>query len=170
MHKAKTQRERETQEEGQRTAEWKWGEEKRADNKKRSFAAEEMKRAEVHRVKVAWAVYERSWANLLLGGAETLTFWNIPWPVLQPPQSVRDITPEAIAGFLLSGFHSERIPRRERVREALKRWHPDRFGRLRSRITPDEWASVECGAGVVIRCLNRLLESDNSVANGTGTR
>lgn len=170
MQEAKARRECETHQEKQRKKEWNRAEEKRGDDKKRGFGAEEVKRVEVQRVRVAWAVYERRWATLLLGGAEPLTFWDIPWPVLQPPSNVHDITPEAIAGFILSGFHSEGIPRRERVKEALRRWHPDRFERLRSRVTLGEWVVVEYGVGVVARCLNRLLESDNFTINSTGAR
>lgn len=165
MQEAKGRREREMQDK-RRKAEWKREEEKRAKDKERNFGAEEMKRLDAQRMRGAWAIYERRWAALLLGGGEPLTFWNIPWPVLHPPRSVRDITPEAVATFILSGLHSEGIPRRERVRDALRRWHPDRFGRLIPRITPDDWAVVEYGVGVVVRCLNGLLESENFVVNG----
>lgn len=155
------------QEERRRKTECRREEEKRTKDKQRNFGAEEMKRLEAQRVRGAWAVYEQRWAALLPGGGEPLTVWSIPWPVLHPPRSVRDITPEAVSAFILSGLHSEGIPRKERVRDALRRWHPDRFGRLISRITQDDWAVVEYGVGVVVRCLNGLLESENFVVDGT---
>lgn len=142
--------------------------EKRAREHVRKLRAEEMRRAEAQRMRDTWTVYERRWAAILSGGGgggvndgEVLSFWNIPWPLLHPPRSVHDITPASISSFILSASHSEGIPRRERVREALRRWHPDRFGRLKGRVRKDEWDVVEWGVGVVVRCLNRLLELES---------
>lgn len=166
-------REREMQEERRRKADWKRAEEKRMRDEERRVRAEEMRRREVQRVRDAWMVYERRWAALLGSGGhggEALTFWNIPWPVLHPPRSVHDITSDAVSSFILSDFYSEGIAKRERVREALRRWHPDRFGRLKGRVRAEEWAVVEYGVGVVVRCLNKLLEQESLAVGGMGPR
>ena len=59
--------------------------------------------------------------------------------------------------FVLSPLHpGER--RREKVRNALRRWHPDRFGRLSPRLKEEDREAIEEGMGTVARCLNDLLE------------
>jgi hypothetical protein len=89
-----------------------------------------------------------------------LAFEDIPWPLTVPPSSVEDITPEVIAGFLLSPAHSRAIGIKERLRSAQLRWHPDRFRRLLPRVDESDKAAVEEGAGIVARCLNELMERE----------
>lgn len=47
---------------------------------------------------------------------------------------------------------------KDRVRSALRRWHPDRFGRILAKVRDEDKARVEEGVGLVVRCLNDLLE------------
>ncbi|KAI0812362.1 hypothetical protein BC629DRAFT_1472366 [Irpex lacteus] len=60
--------------------------------------------------------------------------------------------------FILSSQHSEGLSMKDRVKSALRRWHPDRFGRILARVSDEDKGKVEEGAGIVARCLSNLLE------------
>jgi len=124
---------------------------------------ERRERARVDRAVVdAWARYEGAWGSLVSGGTEELSFESIPWPLVGRPRSVEDITQEAIAAFLLSPSHSSGMSRKERLKSALLRWHPDRFRRVLRRVGDGDRVVVEEGVGVVARCLNILMEKEKS--------
>ena len=74
------------------------------------------------------------------------------------PETPEDMTPALIASFVLSPAHSEGQSRKDRVKTALRRWHPDRFGRWLKMVEERDQRQVEEGAGIVVRCLNSLLE------------
>ncbi|KAI0311616.1 hypothetical protein OF83DRAFT_1068492 [Amylostereum chailletii] len=129
--------------------------------------AEEVARTEKRRVREAWAVYEDRWRALRSPESrpskQNLTFASIPWPVFAPPRSAADITAGAVEKFILSPAHSEGVARRDRIRDALRRWHPDNLGSiaLRKRLEMEKRA-VEDAVGAVARCLNELLTSEES--------
>ena len=100
--------------------------------------------------------YEARWAELL-SSSGTLGFRDIPWPMFSQPRSSQDISPSKVAMFVLSPLHPGES-RRDKIRNALKRWHPDRFGRLSARVEEAEREAVEEAVGIVARCLNDLLE------------
>ncbi|KAI0281536.1 hypothetical protein BC826DRAFT_874827, partial [Russula brevipes] len=126
----------------------------------------------------AWRSYEARWGLLGQRRPErellsALTFERIPWPVADLPQS-RDgatTTPtptpldalrsEAIREFLLSPAHSPDVAPRDRIRAALRRWHPDKFGRVLSQVMESDRDAVAEGMGIVVRCLNDMLEREN---------
>lgn len=109
--------------------------------------------------KAAWESYETEWNRLLSGESSgPLTFASIPWPLMIPPQSTDDIRPARVTIFILSQSHSQGQTMKDRVRSALRRWHPDRFGRILARVQDEDKAKVEEGVGIVVRCLNELLE------------
>ncbi|KZT19688.1 hypothetical protein NEOLEDRAFT_1077348 [Neolentinus lepideus HHB14362 ss-1] len=111
----------------------------------------------------AWDRYEARWNKIKsLEVDDTLTFCSIPWPLTYVPKSIEDIHPHAIAFFLFSPLHSQDQSKKERIRTALLRWHPDRFGRLLDRVQADDRDAVEEGVGVVTRCLNDLLTTEQS--------
>lgn len=107
-----------------------------------------------------WREYEDRWNHITVGAgiSEHLTFQAMPWPMFSSPRALDDIRPAEIAMFLLSSQHSHDQSVKDRVRSALRRWHPDRFGRLLDRVREEDKASVAEGAGVVARCLSNLLE------------
>ncbi|GJE95887.1 hypothetical protein PsYK624_120780 [Phanerochaete sordida] len=107
----------------------------------------------------AWEHYDAEWTRLLSSEAsEPLTFESIPWPLIVPPQSTDDIRPARVTIFILSQSHSQGQTMKDRVRSALRRWHPDRFGRILARVRDEDKEKVEEGVGIVVRCLNELLE------------
>ncbi|KAL5485198.1 hypothetical protein ACEPAI_7840 [Sanghuangporus weigelae] len=106
----------------------------------------------------AWMVYERNWTAISsASSSDPLSFSSIPWPTLSRPSGPSSITLEAISAFLLSDAHSTSQTPRERIKEALRRWHPDRFVRFLRRVPPEEQSMVEEAVGIVARCLNELL-------------
>jgi hypothetical protein len=116
----------------------------------------------------AWRTYETQWAEISTSSGP-LTFQKIPWPVSLPPPNLSGLTPASIVMFLFSSLHSQGQSRKERVRSALLRWHPDRFRRLLSRVTEAEKSAVEEGVGIVARCLNDLMARETSIAKHVRT-
>ncbi|KAI6046106.1 hypothetical protein EDC04DRAFT_2518153, partial [Pisolithus marmoratus] len=123
----------------------------------RQAIAEERRRERLNRaVLEAWNGYESRWAAIT-SSCEALSFEEIPWPVLVPPRDAADITADKIVTFILHPAHSLHQSRKEIIRSALLRWHPDRFRRLLQRIPESERKAVEEGICAVTRCLNDLL-------------
>ncbi len=134
----------------------------------------------------AWSSHETRWSGLLSqshnqNGASLLTFERIPWPVAvvvvepPPPQDGRRtrtrtrrtaaldelLRPEAIREFLLSPAHSPEVSSKDRIRAALRRWHPDKFARVLGLVVECDKDAVAEGVGIVVRCLNEMLEREN---------
>ncbi|KAF8441487.1 hypothetical protein L210DRAFT_890464 [Boletus edulis BED1] len=107
----------------------------------------------------AWHAYESRWAAIS-ASSEPLGFRDIPWPLLAAPVQVADMTPENIGSFLLHPVHSSHHSRRERIRTALLRWHPDRFRRILNRVVDSDRSMVEECVGVIARYLNELLAKE----------
>ena len=111
----------------------------------------------------AWQAYEDRWTSMI-GSSEVLTFRTIPWPVVSAPTCAADITPGGIVSFIFSPLHSKKQSRKERIRSAQLRWHPDRFRRVIGRVREEDKGVVEAGVGIVARCLNDLMARETSVS------
>ncbi|KAH9944728.1 hypothetical protein B0H21DRAFT_450246 [Amylocystis lapponica] len=125
----------------------------------------ERERAKAYREKAdreAWSAYEARWTTLMSSteSPKELTFRTIPWPMFSPPTTVEDITPARVVMFVLSPLHSDGQSRKDRIRNALRKWHPDRFGRLLAKVVEEDKVAVEDGVGLVVRCLNNVLERE----------
>ncbi|KAF9263259.1 hypothetical protein L218DRAFT_337927 [Marasmius fiardii PR-910] len=107
----------------------------------------------------SWRRYEDQWRTMS-SSSERLTFVNIPWPLASRPRSPEQITISAIAEFLLSPAHSHNLTRKDRIRNAQLRWHPDRFQRMMSRVNEGDKALVAEGVGIVARSLNELMSRE----------
>ncbi|KLO11806.1 hypothetical protein SCHPADRAFT_830476 [Schizopora paradoxa] len=94
-----------------------------------------------------------------------LSFSAFPWPVFGSPTSVADIKQTDVEEFIL---HRLRIPRsdadystrrRQAVKDALLRWHPDKFlsGRVLTRVVEEDREMVKEAAQVVGRILVGLV-------------
>jgi hypothetical protein len=109
-------------------------------------------------VVMAWKGYEQQWARITSNTEEPLSFATIPWPTVAKPTDATGITKDNIREILLSRHHSKDVSNKDRIRAALKLWHPDKFKRTLDRVEEQERAQVEEAAGVVARCLNGLME------------
>ncbi|KAI0063603.1 hypothetical protein BV25DRAFT_1783438, partial [Artomyces pyxidatus] len=85
-------------------------------------------------------------------------FASIPWPMADAPESVADLQPAFIKHFVASDVHSAGVAQRDRIRDGLRRWHPDKFARILSRVQESDRAAVKEGVLIVTRCLNEMLE------------
>ncbi|EJD43242.1 hypothetical protein AURDEDRAFT_48038, partial [Auricularia subglabra TFB-10046 SS5] len=85
--------------------------------------------------------------------------WNdIPWPMILPPRRAEGLVNGSIANFILSPTHSQGKSPKERLRDALLRWHPDRFeSRWLPKCADSEREEIKNGVGFVVRCLNELM-------------
>jgi len=118
----------------------------------------EEKHRKVKTVAKAWKGYEERWARISGNSEERLSFATIPWPTVTRPTNTTGITKSNIREFLLSQYHSKDVSNRDRIRAALKLWHPDKFKRTLDRVEGEDRVLVEEAAGVVVRCLNGLME------------
>ena len=150
----------------------------REETKRLEREAEEDRRRrrrsrERRRAAEARELYDTRWKDLL-GPSQNieglLRFTDIPWPVLPPDLSSRhtrelalsDFTIEAISGFLLGQEDAEseagRKERKDKLRETMLRFHPDKFeGRILRRVLESERDTVKEAVGVVVRSLNTLM-------------
>jgi len=106
----------------------------------------------------AWKGYEQQWARIIGNTEGPLSFATTPWPTVTKPTEATGITKDNVREFLLSRHHSKDVSNKDRIRTALKLWHPDKFKRALDRVEEQERARVEEAAGVVARCLNGLME------------
>ncbi|KAJ3732916.1 hypothetical protein DFJ43DRAFT_996252, partial [Lentinula guzmanii] len=90
--------------------------------------------------------------------------WDFfPWPMINKPSSPEDITYAAIHAYLTSPHHPDKDKhQRDRVKEQIRKWHPDRFEtKLLPKVIEEDKAEVKEGAGTVVRHLNNLLTKSN---------
>jgi len=98
-----------------------------------------------------------------------LQWTDFPWPLLSfsSPTRMEDLTLEAVADYVFAPLrlHHDRAMSKERLKEIIRRWHPDRFEvKYLARVTDlHEREMVREGAGMVVRFLNDLLGKWNDV-------
>ncbi|KIJ51874.1 hypothetical protein M422DRAFT_223555 [Sphaerobolus stellatus SS14] len=128
----------------------------------------------------AWEQYERSWEKLMKAVRPTTTFTfiklsfsfqEIPWPVLHKahpskpketiPLELKDFTPIAIAHFLLHPLRDPAKSRRDKLRDAIRHYHPDKFARFLHRIVEEDRTLVQEGVIIVTKSLNELMASES---------
>lgn len=109
----------------------------------------------------AFASYQQRWTAMQTSN-ERLTFRTIPWPVATPPTTPSAITLAAVSAFLLSPSHSLGKTTRQRAREALRVWHPDKwFSTWLKRVNDEDKAAVVEGVNAVANHLNALAMSSS---------
>ncbi|KAF7782697.1 hypothetical protein Agabi119p4_2073 [Agaricus bisporus var. burnettii] len=132
-------------------------------------AEEERQTKKRERSRRQWAEardgYQARWQVLLSrSGADMLEFCDIPWPIFHMAKhrsavSMDNLTEEAITAFLLpvDVGESERS-RKEVLREAFLRFHPDKFeGRIMRLVRESEREAVRQGISRVVVVLNKLM-------------
>lgn len=100
--------------------------------------------------------HERRWTKLAT--LDVLSWNTFPWPMLKMPDSPEELTTIAISAFVLSPYHTSEKSSKDRIKEHIRRWHPDRFEtKYLPKVRGDDKEKVQEGAGVVARILNELL-------------
>ena len=92
----------------------------------------------------------------------SLHWSDIPWPALRfAVKSPDDLTLDAVSAYIMLGFDLQRDKAglKQRLREHIKKWHPDQFeGQYLKRVPEGrERERVGRGAGMVARILVGLL-------------
>ncbi|KAH7334694.1 hypothetical protein B0J17DRAFT_671190 [Rhizoctonia solani] len=109
-----------------------------------------------------WIAYETQWAQLRPSETTSLGFTDLPWPCYPPPRLPLEpdtLSKQTISSFLLSPLHSIGKPRKQRLREALLLYHPDRFmAKWMGRVRKEDTQGVQEAVGRVARVLTGLVE------------
>ncbi|CEL63298.1 hypothetical protein RSOLAG1IB_05341 [Rhizoctonia solani AG-1 IB] len=136
-------------------------EERQRIERERRNQTEERWKAEEY-VGVAWRRYEYEWQGLLSGAlanGRRLTFYDIPWPVLVPARSIKELRSGDIKKFLLSPYHSGSKTRKMRLHEASAKWHPDKFAELfRGRVDDSLWPTILAAINLVSYEIQSLID------------
>ena len=107
--------------------------------------------------------HERLWTRLNI--LDELSWNDFPWPMVKQPSNPDDMFPPEISAYIQSPFYSYKDKirtRRDRIREHMKRWHPDRFEtNLLPKVVEDEREKVKQGAGNVAGHLSALLRRED---------
>lgn len=111
-----------------------------------------------------FARHERQWETLKV--ANELRWRDFPWPMIKTPSTPEDIMYASIDAYIQSPHYPEadkpKAPK-DRIKEHLRNWHPDRFEtKYLSKVVDEEKAVVKDGAGSVVRILNELLSRMNT--------
>ncbi|KAI0674109.1 hypothetical protein C8Q78DRAFT_967314 [Trametes maxima] len=102
--------------------------------------------------------HDRRWSRL---ATLDVLFWSsFPWPMLKPPSDPEQITYPEVQAYVLSPHQPGEKTSKERIKDYLRKWHPDRFEtKLLPKVREDDRETVKEGAGAVARHLNKLLSS-----------
>lgn len=145
----------------------------RRDMARTGAVREELRLREVERVLMErWEAYQRKWIRVSppnngSGGSRqqpsrTLRFSDIPWPVdlggTNGHVQLTDLTAPRVEEFLLGSLsvRSNQTTRKERIRNSLLRWHPDKMTPVLARVVEEDVELVRQGIGEVILCLQHL--------------
>ncbi|KAF8881244.1 hypothetical protein BD779DRAFT_1025484 [Infundibulicybe gibba] len=108
-----------------------------------------------------FATHQRQWE--VLSTLDELRWGAFPWPLLKPPSGPHEITLTAINAYIISPERDGTQTTKDRVREHLRRWHPDRFEtKFLGRVVRSEQETVKLGAAAVTRSLSTLLTQLNT--------
>ncbi|CCO32001.1 hypothetical protein BN14_06053 [Rhizoctonia solani AG-1 IB] len=131
----------------------------REDNERKS---KRRQAKEQQSVVEGWIAYEARWAQMRPSETTSFGFVDLPWPCHPPPRLPLDpdaLSKQTISAFLLSPLHSIGKPRKQRLREALLLYHPDRFvAKWMGRVKKEDAQVVHDGVGRVTRVLTGLVE------------
>lgn len=97
-----------------------------------------------------------------------LQWTDFPWPILSfsSPKSKIELTTEAIVEYVFAPLSvRDRTVVKDRLKDLIRRWHPDRFETKYLALVADlhEREEVREGAGIVARILNDLLGKWNDL-------
>jgi hypothetical protein len=104
--------------------------------------------------------HENKWRQLK--DSDNLGWNSFAWPVFKRPSEPEEMTTHAISAYIMSKYApgATKTPK-DRIKDHLKRWHPDKFEtRILPGVADEEREKVKIGAGVVVRGLNELLNKN----------
>ncbi|KIK97603.1 hypothetical protein PAXRUDRAFT_135974 [Paxillus rubicundulus Ve08.2h10] len=92
-----------------------------------------------------------------------LIWEDFPWPMFKRPKGPDDLTAPGIIAYMLSPIHPQDRGTKERIKDSIKKWHPDRFQLHLQKVKADEWEKVNEGGGSVTRILTDLLRAQDTL-------
>jgi hypothetical protein len=105
--------------------------------------------------------HEKQWARI--STLDVLGWGSFPWPTLRQPNNPEELTTVVISAYVLNQFAPTDKGEKDRIKEHIRRWHPDRFEtKLLPKVRPEDRERVKEGAGQVVRSLNELLTRTSS--------
>ena len=136
-------------------------ERREADRKARASGKLNIPAAPERPILEAWTAYQNQW--VAMANTSKLRFRTIPWPVAMPISAPEMLLPIHIAAFILNPQHSPGKARKDRLRDALLHWHPDRFeAKWLNKVIEEDKEAVKEGVGLVVRALNDLLSTEGT--------
>lgn len=138
----------------------------RRDKTRTERIRQELNLQEVERQKMArWDGYETRW-RAMQSSTAPITFVEFPWP-LGERVACRDLSPlthRAVSEFLFErlAVRTNTTTKRERIRSALLRWHPDKISFVLTRVVPDDLELVQEGIHVVFGILKTLQDAERT--------
>lgn len=139
--------------------------EKRQREETRKLEEESRRRQQEIRARMmqqAFEAYNAAWSVLASESTlapKNLQFRDIPWPVHPQPRSSDEITIDAISTFLFSSDHSPEKSRKQRMRDAIFLYHPDRFNKWAAKISNETERHMTLeAAGRIVRHLTSISE------------
>ena len=154
----------------------------RDSNGRRDFARTKQIRDQLYeedrerKAVAAWAEYEDRWrASLVISArhhhrnssldskgqdrGHGIGFKDVAWPVAKPPENPDGLTVDAVREFVLAPLRVKGITsskRKDRIRQLLLRYHPDKTAFLLSRVAEEEKDRVLEGVNDVFMSLKSL--------------
>ena len=123
------------------------------DHERQAKTGKTMSKEEVTKL---FDAHRSQWDKIQTMGS--LIWEDFPWPMFKRPKSPDDLTSPAITAYMLSSVHPQDRATKERIKDNIRRWHPDRFNsQLLTKVKESERERVSEGAGSVARILNDLL-------------
>ncbi|KDQ22370.1 hypothetical protein PLEOSDRAFT_1023114, partial [Pleurotus ostreatus PC15] len=131
-----------------------------------AIRAEIRRRDEEDGIMRTWNAYEERWRRLSRPGTGTdqhmaIRFRDIPWPQGSAADkelgvgavgTVEDLDVESMQRFFLATLRvrTNRMTRKELVRAAWLRWHPDKLVSVLARVVPEDVSMVQEGISLVM--------------------
>ena len=108
-----------------------------------------------------YQTHETRWKDL--NTFEVLRWETFPWPMVRRPRSAEDIRESMIHAYLFAKAEKDNNKTdKDRVKEHIKRWHPDKFNtKYLPKVIEEDKERVREGAGAVVRGLNSILTKMN---------
>ncbi|KAI0077625.1 hypothetical protein K474DRAFT_1595698, partial [Panus rudis PR-1116 ss-1] len=104
---------------------------------------------------------DRRWQQLR--DSDVLAWASFPWPMLRKPQRVEELTYDAVHTYVLNRYAPGQKSDRDRIKENLRRWHPDRFEtKFLPKVKEGDRERVREAAGTVARLLNEMLTREST--------
>jgi len=129
----------------------------RLESERQAKSSKMLSREELSRL---YENHENKWRQLRDSEINNLGWNSFAWPVFKRPSEPEEMTTVAISAYVLSNYapDAETKTPKDRIKDHLKRWHPDKFeSRILHRVVEEEREKVKTGAGVVVRVLNEML-------------